>query len=199
MAALFQERLPHDFSVANLRQSPLLHMRLDADYNGWWMCLIPTSILREIGLSLPAFIKWDDAEFCVRARDAGYPTVSMPGVALWHVSWLGKDDSIDWQAYFHARNRIVAALLHSRSPQRDAHPAQPTRRPQAPHDDAVLPVELRHRALRDVLSGPDHMRANLATAMPDARTVAKKHAETVVHKDSGVPLRSRHGVRCSSA
>ncbi len=70
-------------------------MRLDADYNGWWMCLIPTSILREIGLSLPAFIKWDDAEFCVRARDAGYPTVSVPGVALWHVSWLGKDDSID--------------------------------------------------------------------------------------------------------
>ncbi|OZD42145.1 glycosyl transferase [Rhodococcus sp. 06-1477-1B] len=192
--ALYQERLPHDFSVANLRQSPLLHMRLDADYNGWWMCLIPTSILREIGLSLPAFIKWDDAEFCVRARDAGYPTVSMPGVALWHVSWLGKDDSIDWQAYFHARNRIVAALLHSRSPQGGTL-IRHSRRVDLKHLMMMqyYPVELRHRAIRDVLSGPDHMRANLATAMPEARTVAKKHAETTVHKDSGVPLRSRRG------
>jgi galactofuranosylgalactofuranosylrhamnosyl-N-acetylglucosaminyl-diphospho-decaprenol beta-1,5/1,6-galactofuranosyltransferase len=192
--ALFQERLPHDFSVANLRQSPLLHMRLDADYNGWWMCLIPTSILREIGLSLPAFIKWDDAEFCVRARDAGFPTVSMPGVALWHVSWVGKDDSIDWQAYFHARNRIVAALLHSRS-ERGGTLIRHSRRVDLKHLMMMqyYPVELRHRALRDVLSGPDHMRANLATAMPDARSVAKKHPETVIHKDSGVPLRSRRG------
>ncbi|KEP74736.1 glycosyl transferase [Microbacterium sp. SUBG005] len=192
--ALFQERLPHDFSVANLRQTPLLHMRLDADYNGWWMCLIPTSILREIGLSLPAFIKWDDAEFCVRARDAGYPTVSVPGVALWHVSWLGKDDSIDWQAYFHARNRIVAALLHSRSPHGGTL-IRHSRRVDLKHLMMMqyYPVELRHRALRDVLSGPEHMRENLATAMPAARAVAKKHAETVIHKDSGVPLRSRRG------
>ncbi|MEV7759260.1 glycosyltransferase [Microbacterium sp. NPDC089180] len=192
--ALFQERLPHDFSVANLRQSPLLHMRLDADYNGWWMCLIPTSILREIGLSLPAFIKWDDAEFCVRARDAGYPTVSVPGVALWHVSWLGKDDSIDWQAYFHARNRIVSALLHSRSPQGGTL-IRHSRRVDLKHLMMMqyYPVELRHRALRDILSGPEHMRANLATAMPAARAVAKKHPETVIHKDSGVPLRSRRG------
>ncbi len=169
-------------------------MRLDADYNGWWMCLIPTSILREIGLSLPAFIKWDDAEFCVRARDAGYPTVSVPGVALWHVSWLGKDDSIDWQAYFHARNRIVSALLHSRSPQGGTL-IRHSRRVDLKHLMMMqyYPVELRHRALRDILSGPEHMRANLATAMPAARAVAKKHPETVVHKDSGVPLRSRRG------
>ena len=101
MRTLNQERMPHDFSVANLRQSPSLHSRLDADYNGWWMCLIPTEIIREVGLALPAFIKWDDAEYSLRARDAGFPTVSVPGVALWHVSWVGKDDSIDWQAYFH--------------------------------------------------------------------------------------------------
>ncbi|KTS60983.1 glycosyl transferase [Microbacterium testaceum] len=192
--ALYQERLPHDFSVANLRQSPILHMRLDADYNGWWMCLIPTSILREIGLSLPAFIKWDDAEFCLRARDAGYPTVSMPGVALWHVSWVGKDDSIDWQAYFHARNRIVSALLHSRSPQGGTL-IRHSRRLDLKHLMMMqyYPVELRHRALRDVLSGPAHMRRGLATAMPEARAIAKKHPETIIHKDSGVPLRSRRG------
>ncbi|MGX1701293.1 glycosyltransferase [Microbacterium sp. NPDC055357] len=192
--ALYQERLPHDFSVANLRQSPVLHMRLDADYNGWWMCLIPLDVIREIGLSLPAFIKWDDAEFCLRARDAGYPTVSMPGVALWHVSWVGKDDSIDWQAYFHARNRIAAGLLHSNAPNGGTL-LRHSRRVDLKHLMMMqyYPVALRHRALRDLLSGPSHMRANLATAMPAARKLAASFPETVVHKEAGVPLRARRG------
>ncbi|HYJ48437.1 MAG TPA: glycosyltransferase, partial [Microbacterium sp.] len=192
--ALYQEKLPHDFSASNLRQTPMLHKRLDADYNGWWMCLIPTEVVRAVGLALPAFIKWDDAEYCLRARDAGYPTVSVPGVALWHVSWVGKDDSIDWQAYFHARNRIVAGLLHSRVP-RGGRLLRHSRRVDLKHLMMMqyYPVALRHRALRDILSGPEHMRANLATAMPAARALAKDFSETHVHKDTGVPLRSRRG------
>lgn len=191
---LQQERMPHDFSVANLRQSPELHMRLDADYNGWWMCLIPVEALRAVGLSLPAFIKWDDAEYCLRAGEAGIPTVSLPGVALWHVSWVGKDDSIDWQAYFHARNRIVAALLHSHSP-RGGTLLRHSRRVDLKHLMMMqyYPVALRHRAIRDVLSGPAHLRRTLATAMPEARALAKEFPETVTHKDTGTPLRSRQG------
>ena len=191
---LNQERMPHDFSVANLRQSPSLHSRLDADYNGWWMCLIPTDIIREVGLALPAFIKWDDAEYSLRAREAGFPTVSVPGVALWHVSWVGKDDSIDWQAYFHARNRIVAGLLHSRAPQGGTL-LKHSRRLDLKHLMMMqyYPVALRHRALRDVLSGPAHMRANLATAMPQARALSAGFPETVVHRDTDTPLRSRRG------
>jgi galactofuranosylgalactofuranosylrhamnosyl-N-acetylglucosaminyl-diphospho-decaprenol beta-1,5/1,6-galactofuranosyltransferase len=103
----------HNFARRPLRATKWLHRRVDVDYNGWWMCLIPTSIVREIGLSAPMFIKWDDAEFGLRAGEAGYPTVSLPGVAVWHVPWHEKDDTIDWQAYFHRRNRIIAALLYS--------------------------------------------------------------------------------------
>lgn len=50
---LYQEQMPHDFGVSNLRQSTLLHMRMDADYNGWWMCLIPVEAVRAVGLALP--------------------------------------------------------------------------------------------------------------------------------------------------
>ena len=191
---LNQKRMPHDFSVANLRQSPTLHARLDADYNGWWMCLIPTEVIRDVGLSLPAFIKWDDAEFCLRAGEAGYPTVSVPGVALWHVSWIGKDDSIDWQAYFHARNRIVAGLIHSRAPGGGTL-LRHSRRVDLKHLMMMqyYPVALRHAALRDILSGPGHMRAGLATAMPAARELAARFPETVVHRDSDRTLRSRRG------
>ena len=55
------------------------------------------------------------------------------------------------------------------------------------------PVALRHRALRDILRGPSHMRENLATAMPEARALSKTFPETTIHKDSGTPLRSRRG------
>ncbi|GAB6857071.1 glycosyltransferase [Microbacterium xylanilyticum] len=191
---LFQEDMPHDFSATNLRQDPILHMRLDADYNGWWMCLIPVEVIRAVGLSLPAFIKWDDAEFCLRAGEAGFPTVSLPGVALWHVSWVGKDDSIDWQAYFHARNRIVSALLHSRVPQGGTL-IRHSRRVDLKHLMMMqyYPVALRMKALRDVLSGPRHLRENLGTAMPEARALASSFPETRTYSDTGVPMRTRQG------
>ena len=146
---------------------------MDADYNGWWFCLIPTEVVRDVGLSLPAFIKWDDAEYCLRARDAGYPTVTLPGTALWHVSWLDKDDSIDWQAYFHARNRIVAALLHS------PHAGGGSLTSDSERWDLkhllsmqYYPVTLRHRALRDILSGPAHMQAGMPTILGELRAAA---------------------------
>lgn len=190
----YEERFPHDFSVANLRQTPMLHLRMDADYNGWWMCLIPLEIVRRIGLPLPAFIKWDDAEYSLRARDAGYSTVSVPGVALWHVSWVGKDDSIDWQAYFHARNRIVSGLLHSQAPHGGTL-IRHSRRVDLKHLMSMqyYPIALRHRALSDILSGPSHLLRTLATAMPEARALTRAYPETVVHRESDGPLRSRQG------
>ena len=48
----------------------------------------------------------------LRAAEHGYPTVTMPGIAIWHMAWSDKDDAIDWQAYFHLRNRLVVAALH---------------------------------------------------------------------------------------
>ena len=65
----------------SLRSSRWLHKRADVDFNGWFMCLIPRVVLEEIGLSLPVFIKWDDSDFGLRAKQAGYPTVSFPGAA----------------------------------------------------------------------------------------------------------------------
>jgi galactofuranosylgalactofuranosylrhamnosyl-N-acetylglucosaminyl-diphospho-decaprenol beta-1,5/1,6-galactofuranosyltransferase len=105
----------HDFAERPLRhqRSKDLHRRIEVDYNGWWMCLIPRSIAEELGLPLPLFIKWDDTEYGLRAQSAGYPTATLPGVAIWHMPWSDKDDAVDWQAYFHLRNRLVVAALHS--------------------------------------------------------------------------------------
>ncbi|MDR1033165.1 MAG: glycosyltransferase [Bifidobacteriaceae bacterium] len=104
-----------DISDPNLKGTSWLHRYFEVNYNGWWMCLIPTKIIRKIGMSLPFFIKWDDSEFCYRALTYGYKTVSFPTSFTWHENWKVKTDAIDWQAYYHFRNRLVTALLHGTS------------------------------------------------------------------------------------
>ncbi|WUH98108.1 glycosyltransferase [Spirillospora sp. NBC_00431] len=155
-------------SSGSLRETKWLHRRVDVDYNGWWMCLVPVDVVRKVGLSMPMFIKWDDAEYCVRAGEAGFPTVSLPGMAAWHVPWQDKDDSTDWQAYFHERNRLVTALLHS--------PYE--RGGNLPKESFIISVkhalamqystaELMLAAIEDVLTGPEHMHAGIATKLPE--------------------------------
>jgi galactofuranosylgalactofuranosylrhamnosyl-N-acetylglucosaminyl-diphospho-decaprenol beta-1,5/1,6-galactofuranosyltransferase len=173
----------HDFGRRNLRNTPWLHRRADSDYNGWWMCLIPTQIIAELGLSLPVFIKWDDAEYGVRARNRGYPTVSLPGVGSWQVPWDDKDDARDWRAYYHLRNRIVAALLHSPAPKGGALISESLERQlQSLLSMQYSTAAIRLLAVEDVLTGPDHMHREMAhkltqlrdlqAAFPDAQKAA---------------------------
>lgn len=176
----------HDLAEAPLRTTPWLHQRADADYNGWWMCLIPTSVIRRIGMSLPFFIKWDDSEYGLRAREAGVPTVSFPGAAVWHVPWTDKDDSLDWQAYFHERNRVVAALIHSKY-RHGGHLVAESMQGQIKHllSSQYSVVELRLKALEDVFSGPDHLQAGISTIVPEVRAIRAEFPDAVVEKDPG--------------
>lgn len=168
----------HDFARANLRDVPWLHRREESDFNGWWMCLIPTAAVRELGLALPLFIKWDDAEFGLRAKAAGVPTVSLPGAALWHVAWVDKDDTVDWQAYFHARNRLIVALLHSDRP-RGGSLIDEYRKQDLKHLLSLqyYPVTLRMRALRDVLDGPDALHEAMPVRLGEVRALAAEFPE----------------------
>jgi galactofuranosylgalactofuranosylrhamnosyl-N-acetylglucosaminyl-diphospho-decaprenol beta-1,5/1,6-galactofuranosyltransferase len=174
----------HNFAEYPLRSTRWLHRRSDVDYNGWWMCLIPTSIVREIGLSLPIFIKWDDAEYALRAREYGYPTVSLPGAAVWHVNWADKDDAIDWQAYHHARNRILAALLHSPYP-RGGRLVMESMIAQLKHALAMQysAAELRLWALQDILEGPDHLHRTIKTKLPEIRAYRATQDDAIIKKD----------------
>jgi len=160
----------HDFGRRNLRNTPWLHRRAEAGYNGWWMCLIPTKIIKELGLAIPVFIKWDDAEYAVRAGRKGYPTVSLPGVAAWHIPWLDKNDALDWQAYYHIRNRVIVALLHSPR-KRGGRLATESGERQLQNllSMQYSTAALRLLALEDVLSGPGHMHRELGTKMASLR------------------------------
>ena len=174
----------HDFGRRNLRNTPWLHRRAEADYNGWWMCLIPTAVIREIGLSMPVFIKWDDAEYGVRARDRGFPTVSLPGVAAWQVPWDDKDDARNWQAYYHLRNRLVSALLHSPAPKGGAVISESLERQlQSLLSMQYSTVALRLLAVEDVLTGPGHMHREIATKLPQLRQVRAPYTDAKAAAD----------------
>ncbi|MFB4348247.1 glycosyltransferase [Microbacterium sp. CR_7] len=174
----------HDFAEEPLRDTPELHRYLGADFNGWWMCLIPTAILREIGLSLPVFLKFDDVEYSLRAREHGYPTVCLPGVAVWHMAWHDKDPTRTWEEYFIHRNRVVTGLLRSHV-----------------RNGGILPlhsflgdvkllfmlqysaVRLRHEALRDVMSGPAALPAMLPTKQSEIRELRTQYIDSEVVAD----------------
>lgn len=102
----------HDFAIHPLATSPRLHRRVSSGYNGWWMSLIPAAAMRKIGFALPNFIKFDDVDYSARAKEHGFPTVSLPGVAIWHEAWHGKNESRSWQEYYNQRNRYLYALVH---------------------------------------------------------------------------------------
>jgi galactofuranosylgalactofuranosylrhamnosyl-N-acetylglucosaminyl-diphospho-decaprenol beta-1,5/1,6-galactofuranosyltransferase len=87
-------------------------VRVDAAYNGWWACLIPSEVVAAIGYPLPVFFQWDDIEYGLRAGEAGFPTVTLPGAGVWHAdfSWKNWDD---WSRYFSFRNALIASALHS--------------------------------------------------------------------------------------
>ena len=173
-----------DFAARNLRSARWLHKRADVDFNGWFMCLIPRSVLAEIGLSLPLFLKWDDAEYGLRAKQAGYPTVTFPGAAVWHVPWTDKNDAVDWQAYFHQRNRFVAALLHSQYP-RGGRMVQESLNHQISHLVAMQysTVEIRHQALEDILAGPQTLHPALPTRLGEVREFVKGFTDARLLKD----------------
>ncbi len=181
----------HDLAEQTLRQTPWLHRRVDVDYNAWWMCLIPRAVAEDLGLPLPLFIKWDDAEYGLRARGRGYRTATVPGIAIWHMSFIEKDDSSDWQAYFHYRNRYVAAALHG--------PDSPKALLQESFKRTLRhlmlmeysAVALQIKGLKDFLAGPEALFAKLPVVLGEIRAERAEY-------DDGRPLQSATEVPLST-
>ena len=174
----------HDFAKYPLNddneRSAALHRRIDVDYNGWWMCMIPRSVAEELGQPLPLFIKWDDADYGLRAAEHGYGTVTMPGTAIWHMAWSDKDDAIDWQAYFHLRNRLVVASLHWDGNARGL--VASSLKATVKHLLCLeySTVAIQNRAIADFLAGPEHIFSILESALPDVRKMRQEYSDAVV-------------------
>lgn len=185
----------HDFAVDSLRETLWMHRRTDVDYNAWWMCLIPRSVAERIGLPLPLFIKWDDCEYGLRAGSHGIPTATVPGIGIWHLSFVEKDDSSDWQAYFHVRNRLVVGALHGPDNPRAMLADSLKRTLRHLFLLEYSTIALHHMAMRDFLSGPKSLFGALPTALGAVRATRAEFPDGTVHRGADEVPRSPMGAR----
>jgi galactofuranosylgalactofuranosylrhamnosyl-N-acetylglucosaminyl-diphospho-decaprenol beta-1,5/1,6-galactofuranosyltransferase len=166
-----------DFAEVPLRTNPALHQRHDALFNGWWMTLIPTEVLREQGLGLPYFIKWDDLEFALRCSRADIATVSLPGVAVWHQAWHNKFSWRNWETYFTERNMWLTLLAHQDKPRRI-----PLRAFVADFGMIVSlqysSAALRIAGRRDAERGLSVLHSELATRLPEVQQLRARFVDT---------------------
>lgn len=159
-----------ELTETNLTNQPAFSKRYESDFGGWWMCLIPRQVLSKVGLAMPVFIKWDDVEYGLRARAAGHPTVTLPGVAVWHQPFYLKDVQTDWTAYFEGRNRLLTALVHG-----TAHQARATIRENlrtVAKNFLTMnysAVALNTMAVEDLLKGPGFIRDDIGHVMQRVR------------------------------
>ncbi|MCZ2806472.1 glycosyltransferase [Modestobacter sp. VKM Ac-2983] len=161
-------------------------IRVDAGYNGWWSCLIPAEIVAEVGLPLPLFFQWDDIEYGVRAREAGYATITLPGAGVWHADFGWKDWD-DWHRYFNLRNAMVTAALHS-----DFDGRQVARGLAAQLGRYLLSMQygLAHtliKAVEDFCQGPAVLQDGGVAAAAEIRKERAAYGETVRHPAASMP------------
>lgn len=161
-------------------------IRVDAGYNGWWSCLIPSEIVAKAGYPLPMFFQWDDIEYGYRARANGFATVTLPGAGVWHADFSWKDWD-DWHRYFNLRNAMITAALHSDFP--------------AKRVCRVLTAQLVRylvsmqyglaatliKAVEDFLKGPEILADGGVHAAKEIWRVRADYPETVRHPVSAVP------------
>lgn len=101
----------HVVTDTSMVEGNLPERRVDAEYNGWWSCLIPSEVVDHIGLPIPFFFQWDDVEYSLRGRRMGIPTITLPGAAVWHADFYWKD--VDGFGHFFAmRNGLITAALN---------------------------------------------------------------------------------------
>jgi galactofuranosylgalactofuranosylrhamnosyl-N-acetylglucosaminyl-diphospho-decaprenol beta-1,5/1,6-galactofuranosyltransferase len=160
--------------------------RLDAGYNGWWSCLIPYEIVKEIGYPLPFFFQWDDAEYSYRARGRGFPTVTLPGAGVWHADFHWKDWD-EWHRYFNLRNSIITAALHSPF---DLNLVARVLAAQVVRYLLGMQYGLTAtliKAVEDFLEGPEMLRDGGVAAMKEIREIRARYPETKRHDPTDVP------------
>jgi len=161
-------------------------LRVDADYNAWWACLIPSEVVAKVGYPLPLFFQWDDVEYGYRARAAGFPTVTLPGAGLWHADFDWKDHD-KWNEYFAVRNAMIVSAMYGRF-----EPVQIAR--------VVLSRIMRNllsmqygltasiiKAVEDFLRGPSVLADGGTAAAAEVRELRAAYPETVLRRASDVP------------
>ena len=77
------------------------------DYNAWWYCTVPVSVIHEQNLPLPLFIRGDDVEYGIRNKKE---TILLNGICVWHEPFECKYSSSAF--YYIVRNQLIINSIH---------------------------------------------------------------------------------------
>ncbi len=154
--------------------------RVDAQYNAWWCCLLPAEVIEAVGLPLPMFFTWDDIEYSMRARRAGFPTISLPNAGVWHAEFHLKDRD-DIKGYFGIRNAMITYALHY-----DINVKKTTWWLSRKILDPLVSMQYglgytMIRGMEDYLAGPSVLQDGGITALAAIRADRAQYPETVIH------------------
>lgn len=106
---------PVDLAGLSPDEWGFLSPKVAPDYTGWWGTLLPPSTVQRVGLPVPLFLKWDDAEYGLRARNHGLTSVVVPGISVWHPTWGAKGTVSSWSSWPMHRNRLTVAASQGAS------------------------------------------------------------------------------------
>ena len=164
----------HNTDLADPGQLWRFNAPVATDYNAWWFCILPLERCRAVGLPAPVFIRGDDFEYGQRLARAGVPTVTLPGIAVWHEPFYAKPQG--WQSYYDLRNRLIFGATYPDKVRQLglAHVACLITTAVLTHSYAI--AALRLRAVEDFLAGPEALFAEDAEAL-HARVAALARAE----------------------
>jgi GT2 family glycosyltransferase len=95
--------LHNEPSTPTLRRTRCL---TETDFLPFASIFFPVPLVRRIGLPQDLFLHYDDVEFCLRARKAGYPVLNCFDAIYWHVSGQAKPET--WIRYYDVRNSLYA-------------------------------------------------------------------------------------------
>lgn len=84
-------------------------------YAGWWYCCIPMSTIKRIGLPLPFFVRFDDAEYALRAKPR---FMTMNGICVWHLVFFMRY-SAAVERYQVTRNGLIGQFTTGVAPMTD--------------------------------------------------------------------------------
>ena len=110
--------------------------------------------------------------------------MTLPGVAVWHVPWHDKDDTIDWQAYFHAAtgsSRRCCTPPYERGGRliREDFETQVTHLVSMQYS----PAEMGLMAIEDMLDGPERLHAILPTRLAELNALRKQFSDSQSQAD----------------
>lgn len=173
-----------NLDLRSLRFCAVNELQESHEYNAWWYCCIPISVIRPDNLPMPLFIRGDDVEYGLRnCRQL----MTLNGICVWHEPFESKYSSNMY--YYILRNQCIDNSLHCPGYGKEALKADLRRQVLGELNRyRYKNADLLIRGVRDFLKGIDWLKETDAEALNKEIMSAGYKSVPVAQTNAEVPL-----------